>query len=162
MNSMTTRNFYTLFILALVLPIGELSSLWQEGGLFYDGLVHKLHPFPLLKDYEISVTWYTYFMGQSIANILTAWIIFRCSRMNQIFRVAATVFLIFRCVDFIMFLLNNNQGSYIFIYSLAGLAIIVVAYRKSATHSKERVQEEMQGLAVKRYQDTKSKTVTHV
>lgn len=72
-----------------------------------------------------------------IGNVIKAYLIFRLARMNQVFRIAAGVYLALCMLDLVFFFVDCNTGNYLLLYSFIGLFIIVIAYPKRKHYKKE-------------------------
>lgn len=114
------RTFFNLCILASILVVREVWDLYRDQHF-------TVNPWITL-DYPYSIQWYLKDLGRNIGDVLAAIIIYRQSRMQTIFRVGASVFLFFMCLELLLFFINFNQSSYLPVYASLFLVTMAVAY----------------------------------
>jgi hypothetical protein len=117
---MQKRAFFNLCLLASILVVREIWDLYRDQ--HYD-----VNPWIAL-NYPYSIQWFLKDLGRDVGDILAAIIIYRNSRMQRVYRIGATVFLFFMCLELILFFLNFNQTSYLPIYASLFLVTMAVAY----------------------------------
>lgn len=122
---MTRRTYINILLLALILPISELHTLWEGSTAIINPWIHY--------NYPLGVEWYIKFLSINVSDLLKAIIIFRVSRMNRVFRIAANAFMACTLFDFMIFFVNMQTGKYyIELYSLVGVITII----SSTTHRR--------------------------
>lgn len=89
------------------------------------------------KDYALDMQWFVKFLCLDISNVIKALLIFRLARMNQVFRIAAGVYLVLCLLDLVFFFVDCNTGNYLLLYSFIGVFVIVIAYPKRVSYKKE-------------------------
>lgn len=126
---MTKRTFYNVVLLALIIPVNEMHHLFKDD-------IKMVNSWWFL-DYPLNIQWYVKFLCLNISDVLKGFLIYRVSRLNQVFRIAAATYLIYTLFDLIMFFWNFNKGDYMVPYSFIAVIIISLAYYRQNKRDKE-------------------------
>jgi hypothetical protein len=132
---MTTRTAVNA-VLVLLIPLIE------ETHTFFDRSKRMVNWWILL-DYPLEIQWYLKFLGVAISNVIIALVLYRCSRLNQTFRLVTGVYLLYRLIDVLMFFLCFNQRHYILVYVFLGFAAGVMHYVQSNYENTRQMFDEI-------------------
>ena len=117
---MTTRNKVNIVLTAMLPAIHEFWQIWKGD--------YREVNWWLALDYPYSIQWYFKDVGEKACLLIMAILVFRFSRMNESFRLAAGSVLFLQIVDFIMFFVNFNRFNYLAVYLPATPIILLISF----------------------------------
>lgn len=120
----------TVFLLVILYPINEIHTEFSKSTAYFNSWISgQNYPFPM--------EWFVKFLCLDIGHIITAYIIFRLSRINQILRLASAVYLALTILDLVFFFIDCNTGNYLLLYSFIGVFALIIAYPRRVQYKKK-------------------------
>lgn len=133
---MTTRNKVNIVLTAILPAIHEVWQIFKND----DRLVNWW----LALDYPYSIQWYFKDVGEKLCLLILTILVFRFSRMNESFRLAAGFVLFLQAIDTVMYFVNFNRFNYLVVYlSSTPIILIVAFFKKDISHWLKRMESKV-------------------